>query len=49
MKNINNIITTIKMIAKYGAYIIVLVDALNFLVDGFERIEKEKNEKNDSK
>lgn len=42
MKNISSIIQVIKMVAKYGAYIIVLVDGLNFIADGFEKVNQEK-------
>lgn len=49
MKNISSIISVIKMVAKYGAYVIVLVDGLNFIAEGFERVDQEKNEKNESK
>ena len=42
MKNFSTVITFIKMIAKYGAYVIVLVDGLNMIADGWEKVDKEK-------
>lgn len=47
MKNISSIISIIKMIAKYGAYVIVLVDGLNFIAEGFEKVDQEKKAEND--
>ena len=47
MKNITNIIQIIKMVAKYGAYIIVIVDGLNFIASGFENIDNPKQIDND--
>lgn len=47
MKNISSIISIIKMIAKYGAYVIVLVDGLNFIAEGFEKVDQEKKGEND--
>lgn len=39
MKKFSDVITFIKMIAKYGAYIIVIVDCLNTMAEKFEAIE----------
>lgn len=52
MKNISNIIGALKLVAKYSAYVLVIVDVINFAIERFESIaEKEQtkesiNEKN---
>lgn len=43
MKNITPIINALKLIIKYSAYVIVIVDVVNFAIERFESLaEKEK-------
>jgi hypothetical protein len=49
MKNIASIINIVKIAAVYGAYLVVIVEGLKFIADGWEKIDQEKNLKNESK
>lgn len=49
MKNISAIINIVKIAAVYGAYLVVIVEGLNFIAEGWEKIDQEKKLKNESK
>jgi hypothetical protein len=42
IKNATAIISFLKMVAKYGAYCIVIFDTINFAIERIETINKEK-------
>lgn len=45
MKKISNIIDLLKIVAKYGAYFIVLFDVVNYAVEKFEALGQKEDSK----
>lgn len=46
MKKISSLLTVLKTIIKYGAYVMVLVDVLQYAVEKFSTVDTEKPVKN---
>lgn len=43
MKSVQSVLQVLKLVAKYGAYIFVIVDVVNYAVDRIQQeIDKEK-------
>jgi hypothetical protein len=49
MKQITTIVNIVKIVAQYGAFLIVLVEGLNFISEGWERVIEERKLKDGSK
>lgn len=45
MKNVTNIINALKLVAKYSAYVLVIVDVINFAIERFEAIAEKETPK----
>ena len=45
MKNISNVINALKLVAKYSAYVVVIVDVLNFAIEKFEALAEKETAK----
>lgn len=45
MKNVTNIINALKLVAKYSAYVLVIVDVINFAIERIEAIAEKETPK----